>query len=310
MAEASRAALPALPALTELLRLSDVAGEDADWRSGLLHDLGAGSFAAPPAVIAAAALPVPAGRGVCLAAPVHAVAGLHRVHLHAAGILPLAPGEKAILTAGFAAQFADDLRLHDAGDHWLVEADFAAAADESDPLEWAGAPLERRLAGSPLQRVLRRIGAEIEMWLADHPVNAARRSRGQVPVNLLWLWGGGTVVPRETAAALASTRLSGATHDAWLAGCATLCGGTLAPLPDRWPPGDAARGAMVLPAAVDAGQLLAWESDWFAPALAELRAGRLESLRLRVGRRLHHVRPGRLRRFLRRARPWWQVAAP
>ena len=33
--------------------------------------------------------------------------------------------------------------------------------------------------------------SEIEMTLHDLPVNAERRSRGQAPVNSLWIWGGG-----------------------------------------------------------------------------------------------------------------------
>src|SRR5689334_3958559 len=87
---ASPSELPALPALDELLRLADSAGIDADWRSGMLRDLGAGELSdEAPAAIAAAALQLPVGAGVCLAAPVHAVAGLSRVHLHAAGSLQL-----------------------------------------------------------------------------------------------------------------------------------------------------------------------------------------------------------------------------
>jgi len=38
---------------------------------------------------------------------------------------------------------------------------------------------------------LRRLGAEIEMWLHEHPVNAVRARRGEAPVTGLWLWGGG-----------------------------------------------------------------------------------------------------------------------
>jgi hypothetical protein len=40
---------------------------------------------------------------------------------------------------------------------------------------------------------LRRLGAEIEMWLHDHPINDARRRRGELPVTSLWLWGAGAV---------------------------------------------------------------------------------------------------------------------
>lgn len=306
-ADAALGALPPLPALGELLRLADASGPDADWRSGLLRDLGARVSRVPEAVVAAAALGVPGGRNVCLAAPVHAVAGLHRVHLHAAGILSLTLDERAEMAAGFAAQFGGEPRLHGAGNQWLVEADWAGAADETDPADWAGAPLERRPASGAEQRQLRRLGAEVEMWLADLPLNARRRSRGQLPVNLLWMWGGGQVPVSGVATAAPAIRLFGAGEDAWVAGCAALWGGSVLPLPAAWSGIDERDCAVVLPAADDAAQLLEREEAWFAPALEALRAGRLESLRLRIGRRVHHVRRGGIRRLLRRRRAWWQA---
>jgi len=305
-AAAGNDALPTLPALSELLRLADRDSADTDWRNGLLRDLGAAAGNLPEAVVAAAALQVPAGRGVCLVAPVHAVAGMHRVHLHAAGMLDLADDERAELAAGFTAQFGPELELKGTGSQWLLDADCAVAADETDPAGWLGAPLERRPASSPAQRLLRRLGAEVEMWLADLPLNARRRSRRQLPVNLLWMWGGGRVPARDSMPAPAATPLHGATEDAWLAGCAALWGGTVSPLPADWPAASAG-STVVLPTVQDGAQLLALESGWFAPALAALDAGRIESLRLRVGPQLHRVRAGRLRRLLRRRRPWWQA---
>jgi len=306
-ADAARESLPVLPALSELLRLADVAQPDADWRSGMLRDLGYGAARVPEAVVAAAALQVPAGRGVCLAAPVHAVAGMHRVHLHAAGVLSLATDEREELAREFAVQFGPEVCLRGAGNQWLIEADCASTADETDPADWVGAPLERRPANSPGQRLLRRLGAEVEMWLADLPLNERRRRRGKLPVNLLWMWGGGQVPAAGAMPALSAVRLHGPADDAWLAGCAALWGGTVVAVPAAWSAVDTAGSAVVLPAAADERQLLAWESDWFVPALEDLRAHRIPSLRLRVGQRLHHVRPGRIRGLLRRRRPWWQA---
>ncbi|HMA12612.1 MAG TPA: hypothetical protein VKO83_12035 [Steroidobacteraceae bacterium] len=307
-AQTAREALPALPALSELLRLADGADRDADWRSGLLRDLGAGAQPnLPEAVVAAGALRIPAGSSVCLAAPVHAVAGMHRVHLHAAGILELQDDERAALAEGFAAQFGPELRLHAAGNQWLLEALCAVAADDTDPAGWAGAPLERQPASSPEQRQLRRLGAEIEMWLAEQPVNERRRRRGQLPVNLLWLWGGGVVRARQVPPAPPAVQLFGDASDAWLAGCAALAGGVVKPLPAGWSGVEDGGAVVVLHSSPDAPGIEAWDSAWFAPALEDLRAGRLPALRLRVGRRLHEVRDGSLRRLLRRRQPWWQA---
>lgn len=301
-------ALPELPALAELLRLADVTDADAGWRRGLLRYLGADADAdLPEAVVAASALGIPAGSSVCLAAPVHAVAGLHRVHLHAAGILELPEDERQALAEGFIAQFGPDLRLHAAGSQWLLEAGCAVSADDTDPAEWIGAPLERQPAGSPAQRQLRRLGAEIEMWLAELPVNDRRRRRGQLPVNLLWLWGGGVVRARQALPAAPAMQVFGDASDPWLAGFATLGGGAVRPLPAGWSGVDAGSAVVVLHSGAGLPGIQAWESAWFAPALEDLRAGRIPSLDLRVGRRLHRVRNGALRRLLRRRQPWWQA---
>ncbi|MCU0812008.1 MAG: hypothetical protein MUE59_13435 [Thiobacillaceae bacterium] len=42
---------------------------------------------------------------------------------------------------------------------------------------------------------LRALSNEIQMLMHDHPVNQSREARGQLPVNSLWLWGGG-ILPK------------------------------------------------------------------------------------------------------------------
>jgi len=44
----------------------------------------------------------------------------------------------------------------------------------------------------------RRLLSEIEMALHDHPVNLERQADGRLPVNSLWLWGGGVSPEQET----------------------------------------------------------------------------------------------------------------
>ena len=46
----------------------------------------------------------------------------------------------------------------------------------------------------------RNLLSEIEMALHEHEVNLNRESNGQLPVNSLWLWGGGTAPVQETHA--------------------------------------------------------------------------------------------------------------
>jgi len=46
----------------------------------------------------------------------------------------------------------------------------------------------------------RNLSSEIEMALHEHEVNLNRAANGQLPVNSLWLWGGGTAPEQETRA--------------------------------------------------------------------------------------------------------------
>ncbi len=315
----SRVELPALPALEELLRLGDCGAAAADWRSGMLRDLGADALGdEAPAVIAAAALRLPAGAAVCLAAPVHAVAGLSRVHLHAAGSLRLDVQQGAEFAAAFTAQFGAELRLHPLAGGWVLEGACAAAAHDEDPLTLLGMPLERSAAKSPEERQLRRLGAEIEMWLAALPLNEARKRRGELPVNLLWLWGGGRVGADKPFQPRPALRLQTNAGDPWLAGCATLFGATVESLPEsgmsllraRDIAGReaAVREAIVLQAGgTDGAQLQRWDEQWFAPLLDDLRAGRIDALTLRLGRRAWRVQRRLWSAPWRRRQSWWQA---
>ena len=65
-------------------------------------------------------------------------------------------------------------------------------------------------ASSPEQRLLRRLGTEIEMWLASLPAGARRRGPGQLPVNLFWMWGGGVMPARGELPELPAVRIHGA----------------------------------------------------------------------------------------------------
>src|SRR4030095_13543732 len=68
-----------------------------------------------------------------------------------------------------------------------------------DPARILGASISEALPAAADSPALRRLGAEIEMWLHDHAVNRERAGRGQLPISALWLWGGG--VARESVSA-------------------------------------------------------------------------------------------------------------
>jgi hypothetical protein len=65
----------------------------------------------------------------------------------------------------------------------------------TDPARLLGADIAPGLASGANAGELRRLAAEIEMWLHAEPLNAARARRGARPLSALWLWGGGIARP-------------------------------------------------------------------------------------------------------------------
>jgi hypothetical protein len=131
---------------------------------------------------------------------------------------------------------------------------------------------------------------EVQILLHTAAANAAREARGQLPVNSLWFWGGGTLpsmtsapwthVYSEEPVALALARLAGVTSRGRPKGYlewalqATPSGRHLAVL-------DQARSAVQYHQ-VDVWQafVVELERDWVAPALAAIKRRELRTLTL------------------------------
>jgi len=127
-----------------------------------------------------------------MATPMHLIAGMTSVHVDRRSILRLDAADQTTLAADFQRVF------HDSGFHLspLEAGDFLMLGPEMPRAETREPA--RALGGSMVQRsdtsiALRRLGAEIEMWLHDHPINDTRRRRGELPVTSLWLWGAGAI---------------------------------------------------------------------------------------------------------------------
>ncbi len=265
----------------------------ADWRAQAFALVG---DAPAPAVGAAAlcgALGASPAAGVCLATPVHTVAGMREVRLPVDGILGLDPPEALALAEDFARVFAQGgarLRAHGSGALFALF-DRALEAQTRDPAEVRGLDLWDHLPTGRDAPRLKRIASEIEMWLHEHPVNRGRAARGAPPVTGLWLWGCGAGL-----AALPPLR-------GWTAGRDPLFGAW--PARETFPPGTAS-GVVVLAARPgEAG----WEDAqqrWLAPAAAARAAGRVARLLLSTGARCLQVSRHRRWRWWRAARPWWQ----
>ena len=153
---------------------------------------------------------------------------------------------------------------------------------------------------------------ELSMLLHASRANQARAERRAKPVSGLWLWGEGDL---PATASLPCQSLH--TDSAALTGYARMAGVAHAPLPAAYADlaGDGAKVVAVHAGELDGlmrhGEVLAWmqavqrwHQAWFAPILAALQSGALESLTLYPGNgRSYRVRRGDLARFWRRERP-------
>ncbi len=169
---------------------------------------------------------------------------------------------------------------------------------------------------------------EVQMLFHDSPVNTAREERGQLPINSVWFWGGGRLPvikpPPWTQVCSTEPCVRGLAVAAGVA-VATATDITAAWVKDggaaddcmdaggRATPGAVTDQLVVMSEQQDAvsyGDADAWcaalltlERDWFAPALAALKTGRLDTLRLFPGNNsVYEVTRAGLRRFWRRRR--------
>ncbi len=143
---------------------------------------------------------------------------------------------------------------------------------------------------------------ELQMLLHDHPVNMELEAQGQLPVNSVWLWGGGSL------AAVPPRGLRVWADDPLARGLALASGCGLSELPETAEDWLArAQGAahwLVLPA-LSARQ----EHDWFAPLHEALRRGRIALTLHLAGRQVGSYAVSRRDRlkFWRRPCSWEEV---
>jgi hypothetical protein len=249
---------------------------------------------------------------VWMATPVHLVAGLTSLHLDRRSILRLSIDDLAAFATEFRRVFHDSgfvLEPLDSGD-FLLFGPQMSIAQTVEPARAMGTSIADAQPVGTGDPALRRLGAEIEMWLHEHPINDVRRRRGEAPVTGLWVWGGGpSPVPRERAprhrreaaantpqpggsplASAASTDIAFG-RDAYLRGLWASIGKKVFPLPQQlaevfgYP--EVRRAALV----IEISPMLHANPSWtffdavaqidrafIAPAVEALDAGRVERL--------------------------------
>ena len=243
-----------------------------------------------PAVATAALAPGAsrvAGSWVCLATPVHLLAGMTSIGMAADGLLEIEPGEADALAADFNQVFAGGGVSLERGRVrcLLCRFDEPLRVTTRAPEEAAGHDLWGYLPTVRMPRAAR-LASEIEMWLFDHAVNrAALEMRNNLSSARSGCGAGAPPTPSGRRERLdggrgSPVRLLGA-HTA-LPGAATRA--------SSWcPTGPARRRGTT-------------SRRWLAPALGDLRAGRLASIELSARRRGSAERRA-LRRFWRRRGP-------
>jgi hypothetical protein len=249
--------------------------------------------------------------------PVHLRLMRDRLVVVPAAAFSLSGEEAEALVEALNRHFADRLALTPLEPaRWCAKLERPFAFNAVPPLEAAGrdADLAQRIGGEAGKRWASLLN-EAQMLLHAHPVNLAREARGEPTVNSLWLWGVGPAprvppsrwqsVCADDPIALGLARLAGARHrrlparaDAWLE-AAPEDGRHLVLL-------DALRAPLALGHTAAYGEsIAALESEWFAPLLAALRAGRVGMVTVHVpdcaGASFEIIR-GDLRRFWRRPR--------
>jgi hypothetical protein len=213
-----------MPNLEWLLRFANEVRPITDWRTWLASELGYKPEAIRPFANFAAA------RSAWFATPVHLLAALDHVRLDARGVLTLASEERVALCAAFARTFGPQYALLDDGVRGFFLTGLAPAEVRStDPARLLGADIATGLQSGASAGELRRLSAEIEIWLHAEPLNLARAQRSARPVSTLWLWGGGAA-PAMAASKPPPNDVEFSGDDAFLAAFARDAGKPVRPV--------------------------------------------------------------------------------
>ena len=312
-----------IPGLESVARFGARTRLAAGWRGWLLGHIGRAELAdVAPACIAAAALdpalaaalanPLTASVTRWIATAVHLHAGLTRVHFDQRGLLRLTPAEQAILAAEFARTFGSShqtLAPLPSGEFLLGAAGLPPLAT-MEPARAASGELDQLMPTGPAAAPLRRLLAEIEMWLHALALNEARRSRGEASITALWPWGaaGRIVRPEQRAPSELPVAFG---RDAWLEGLWRLNGAAC-----RAPPGHLdevlAAGTRAAVLVVEVGGQLGDEASvtgalrrldehFVSPALQALRRGAVDGVSVMLNDAHARIERGSLRKFWRRS---------
>ena len=224
------------------------------------------------------------------------------------------------VNAGEAAQLCAALNEHFAGQgmeffaphpqRWYMRLDRLPGIETVPLSQAAGRNVRGLLPKGKEATRWHRVFNEIQMLLFAHPVNEAREVRGELPVNSLWLWGGGVNAPLQKTCTSVSS-------DEALAGMfAAAAGIPFSSWPEQWRDEENGGTQLLvwtgLRSALRCGDLDAWraalqefETGYAQPLWQALRAGKIPQLQVDIlgGEHARHL-------LLTRADAWafWRRA--
>ncbi|RFA28272.1 hypothetical protein CAI21_13215 [Alkalilimnicola ehrlichii] len=286
--------LPRLPALEVILGRGRMTALSVRTSSPVLIQsqfVAAPSQCLPAGPVAALGDGIEAGEGYWFCAdPVHLHADLDRLTLMSEPDLITSPDEAASFIAELNEFLRDDgMRLeYGAPTRWYLHCVEAPNLTTTPTIEVKGHSVGDSLPSGPDAGRWARLQSELQMLLHSSAANRERTSRGLVPVNALWLWGGGRLADAKAEpywtdvltddplaggwARLAAATVRGAATGFENVGQRVL--GVDCRLDDVVAGGDVYRAWQGLERL---------EAEWFAPALAALQAGEFDSLELQTG---------------------------
>ncbi|MDP2266904.1 MAG: hypothetical protein Q8J70_10165 [Thiobacillus sp.] len=209
--------------------------------------------------------------------PVHLRVMRDRIVLADPGVLNLSQHEADELSASIAQHFGENLNpiaLHP--QRWYLQLSHLPRLTTTPLSVATGRNIEPVQPQGEAAQHYRALLNELQMLLFTHPVNQARELRGELPVNSVWIWGGG-VKPDTTPAALSLYA-----NDPEARALGKYGSAQLHPTPAKLEKSLIKKESVIqLDALTPAGlcgdayawreALRAMEQDWFVPLLAALR---------------------------------------
>ena len=302
-----------LPELERLLRFARQTIPIDDWRKLLAGQVGCASLASVAPAHFAARGQVPAGRvhSSWFATPVHLEARLDHVRLDQHGLLRLQVGERLAWCEEFARSFGPELALHDAGARgFFLSGLESQPVSSTDPARMLGADIASSLARGDGAAPLRRLSAEIDMWLHGAALNRERERARAPRISSLWLWGGTRAADDVTEVA-PDTQRAYAGDDPWLAALARAQTGAAPwPAPEglcAFKPAPRHGIVELTPLSESHDGLARLDANWLGPARAALAAGTLEQVEIVANDGYFITQRHDSWRFWRRPRHWMEL---